>query len=357
MESRILLVELSGDGRPFDGLTTSARRGSPFVDMFGREIEISLDDLREMESNTRAVIESTATESGEIVGLPIDVRDHDKGDGAGWIVGVELADDVLRFIPKWTEIGRELIEKGIRRLFSATVDMTRKVVIGGTLTNWPAVRSADGRLLLRPIELCNLNPVAPKQEGKRMGEQVNFADLPKADQARLRYEAGQTVRAEFGLTPKGDPGGSDFAAELVAEMRQKARDDARAEMQAEMAAQKRAGEISEFCNRITGGTDETPHGLSIEADRLEKILTAVPDAERAELQTVLGEIVESGVVNFQEEGHAQHMGGKSDLPEWAELSIRKFVAKGNKVEDWFQINPDLIGSADDYDLSAFVKEE
>jgi hypothetical protein len=85
--------------------------------------------------------------------LPIDAQGHDKGDGAGWIVGVELVGDIIRLVPKWTKIGRELIGEGIRRFFSATIDTSNKVVLGGTLTNWPATRDENNRMMLKPIEL------------------------------------------------------------------------------------------------------------------------------------------------------------------------------------------------------------
>jgi hypothetical protein len=137
------------DGRAFDGVAFGT-----FNDMFGREITLDAVDAEDFVANTQAAIEATRAESGELVGLPVDAKDHDKGDGAGWIVGAELIDGIIRFLPKWTEIGRELISKGIRRFFSPTIDTSNKVVLGGTLTNWPATRDENNRLMLRPIELA-----------------------------------------------------------------------------------------------------------------------------------------------------------------------------------------------------------
>ncbi|HEY4722119.1 MAG TPA: hypothetical protein VII92_09750 [Anaerolineae bacterium] len=138
-------------GKAFDGLTVVETH-----DMNGRSVKVEPADLAIYLKNTQAAIAAAKSATGEIVGLPIDAGatgDHDKGDAGGWIVGAELAGNVLRLIPKWTELGVELITKSIRRFFSATVDVENKVILGGTLTNWPAVRDAQGKMLLRPIEL------------------------------------------------------------------------------------------------------------------------------------------------------------------------------------------------------------
>lgn len=151
-----LLTELQTEGltegKPFDAFVAG-----DFVDMHGRRIIVEQDELEEYLENTRAAIEAVRTEDGEVWGLPIDVFDHEKEDAAGWIVGAELEGGVLRFIPKWTEKGIELIERGIRKFFSATFSTAQKVIQGGTLTNWPASRDETGRILLRPIELAQGN--------------------------------------------------------------------------------------------------------------------------------------------------------------------------------------------------------
>ncbi len=154
------------NGKTFDALAPGK-----FVDMYGRKLEIKTGDLEQYAENTRRAIDATKTEGGEIVGLPIDAFNHEKGDGAGWIVAVEVNDGRLRVTPKWTEVGTDLIVKGIRRFFSATVDVGRKVIMGGTLTNWPASRDhITSNILLRPIELSDQSPT--------LYELVDFDDSP-----------------------------------------------------------------------------------------------------------------------------------------------------------------------------------
>lgn len=154
-----IFTELSADvltaGHAFDGLAVGE-----FVDMHGQKVRFKPDELAEYVANTLAAIAATRAESGELAGLPIDANNHDKGDGAGYIVNVEQQGDLIRVFPTWTEIGVELIGKKIRRWFSATVDTAHKVILGGTLTNWPATRDrVSGKMLLRPIELSEARQV------------------------------------------------------------------------------------------------------------------------------------------------------------------------------------------------------
>ena len=151
-----LLTELQAEalteGKAFDGFVAG-----DFIDAHGRRILVEESELEDYAANTQAAIDETVTEGGELVGLPIDVIDHEHNDAAGWIIGAELKDGIIRFLPKWTEEGLELIEKGIRRFFSSSFDTTAKVIMGGSLTNWPATRDDEGKILLRPIELAELS--------------------------------------------------------------------------------------------------------------------------------------------------------------------------------------------------------
>ena len=120
-KSNVLFVELAGpltDGKPFDAFAPGA-----FKDMLGRPVEFKAGELSDYVANTQAAIEATRSESGDVAGLPIDAMNHDKGNAAGWIVGAELVDKIIRANVKWTELGRELISKGLQKFFSATVDI------------------------------------------------------------------------------------------------------------------------------------------------------------------------------------------------------------------------------------------
>lgn len=156
--NQFLFVELAIEAnKPFDGVAPG-----DFVDMWGREVEIKASDFPKYLENTKDAIEHTRTEGGEVVGLPIDAKGHLDDEAAGWIVDASLVEvekpngdklPVIQFVANWTEKGRELIEKGIRRMFSPTLNTKKKIILGGSLTNWPATRDAMGKVLLRPIAL------------------------------------------------------------------------------------------------------------------------------------------------------------------------------------------------------------
>ena len=181
-------------GKIFDAVVPGT-----FVDMLGRKVTFKKSDLQKYVKNTQEAIEAATTESGEVVGLPIDARGHDKGDGAGWIVAAALEDGKVRLTPKWTEIGQELIQKGIRRFFSPTVDTASKVILGGTLTNWPATRDKKGKIMLRPIELEDESFMVIDEE------KSDFGDLGDADPGDLedslnqkQMDISRAFRKQFG---------------------------------------------------------------------------------------------------------------------------------------------------------------
>ncbi len=183
-----LLAELQEDalteGQAFDGFVDG-----DFVDMHGRRIIVEADELEDYVENTAAAIEATRQESGDIWGLPIDTFDHDKQSAAGWIIGVSLSDGIVRFIPRWTKLGKELIEDGIRKFFSATFNTDSQVILGGTLTNWPATRDEDGKHLLRPIELS-------ESAGTTQGIRNKFWTYDLADEISIEEKIDQ-IRFAF----------------------------------------------------------------------------------------------------------------------------------------------------------------
>lgn len=152
MFKQFLFVEMErGDiSKAFEGLAAGE-----FTASDGRKVAFKKDDLPTYVENTLRALESTKDSNGEVIGLPIDGKGHDHGDAAGWIVMVQLsaAGDKILFTPRWTDLGKELIGNDIQRYFSPSVDPANKVILGGSLTNWPATRLESGEILLKPVEL------------------------------------------------------------------------------------------------------------------------------------------------------------------------------------------------------------
>ena len=356
MSTGFLFTDLASltDGKAFDGLTAGS-----FVDAHLQEVNIKTADLAAIVANTQKAILATKTESGEIVGLPIDARNHDKGDAAGWIVGIELAGETIRLIPRWTELGLEMISKGIQRFFSATLDLANKVFYGGTLTNWPATRDKKGKVLLRPIELSATLRTYQVDTGAADGgtrESTLATRLPVKVQTKGVYTMDITdeklneliaagVEGSLGKVLEKTLGGSkpaatepapaagetdlinmlglghlpDEAAKRI-ELQLQSHFEAiqkSAELQymQRLAQLNRKHEISELAQKVTGGTEDAPRGLPVTAEVLTDALLKLPADQSQFWSDLCGKIVKGGLVEFTELGHQKELKGTVELPE------------------------------------------
>ena len=338
-------VELSADaltdGRFFDGLAVG-----DFTDMLGRGAGFKADELPTYLENTLAAIQSTRSESGEIVGLPIDARGHDKGDGAGWIVGAMLEGERIRFLPRWTEVGRDLITKGIRRFFSATVDMTNKVILGGTLTNWPATRNKAGHVLLRPVELSN-----PDKEAIKMDENITIDQVKELVNATVA-EALQAAQKP----PEVELSAEERDAQM-AELREQYRTQVRVELEREFQAAQRKTETVELAKALVTGFDGAPRGYRADANELQAHLLKLDPDEAKFWAEFLKKTQSNGFVEFEEIGHGKNPKALAELGEEYARILRDFVKDGGTVAEFFSINREVLGDQAGYNLAAFEKKE
>lgn len=339
-----LFAELEKPLSSFDGMAAGS-----FTDMRGKKVTFSPDVLAKYIENTREVIESTRTDKGELVGLPIDMDGHDHKGGAGWITGVskDATRDILKFDVNWTEAGRQLIESNTRRFFSPTVDPSNKVVLGGSMTNWPATRDALGRMMLRPIELSQNLQELDMQENTNILQ--NLLELGKDFLAELKgrkveptpeptkeNDMPELTLAEFMQTP-----------EAIAELEQRAELRAAELLQAEQLKVK----VLDFAKSITG---DKPVGLAIKADELAAAILALPETDK--VIELLGKVYEAKVLDFGEKGHAGEVHNKQAVPAEIKPFITKFIEAGKTAAEFFTANPEL-GAAEDYDLAEFTKEK
>jgi len=317
------------DGREFDGMAEGS-----FVDMMGREVNLNGAEFAQFAANTQDAILATRTDSGEVVGLPIDAQGHDNGDGAGWIVAVKHIKrdglNLIRFVPKWTAIGRELISGGIRRMFSPTVDLTNKVILGGSLTNWPASRTKKGRNLLRPIELSQGVETMEENEVVENVETtapaVETPDLPPAPpvvnlEALLSHESiGLQVR------------------ELI-----------RQGVSAELSRIHAENEIGAFVAQLSG--------LPVKADEVTAFLLELAEPQRIKARAILDACNKAAGVGFTERGHAGVLEGKAQLSAPMKAVLKTHIAEGGTVESFFEWNQAELGVKSDYDLAEFEAKE
>lgn len=344
-------TELQGTTGVFDGLAAS--HDVAFVAMSGEELFIEADDLETYMQNGSAVIESTRTSSGDVIGLPIDLVGHDHKGGAGWVKGFELdkVRNIVRFLVEWTEEGANLIKSNMRRFFSPTVDPINKVILGGSLTNWPATRNSMGQLLLQPIELSQtmkgLNMPTIEELLARL-EALENKSKPPAKPTPPSSE-GETAPEEIGLELE-QLLEQDDQIDQLGELAQ-----ARAKEMARVSARK--SHVVEFVSKVVGGTSDHPVGLPIHARELTKLLLSLPEKQSLAVERLLGKVWDSAI-DFSEHGVAtgNEFNLRKAVPkEYAEL-LRSWVAAGNTARSFFEINPEA-GSADEYNLSAYIVKE
>lgn len=349
-------LEMEQEGEPpkaFDGMSAGT-----FTDMWGRETEFKLDEMQTYAVNTAFALESTRDSDGNIVGLPIDAMNHENREAAGWIVAVDLSEDgsKLRFTPRWNSLGRELIGGDYARFFSPTVDLKAKAVIGGSLTNWPATRTAANQILLRPIELSTGVFTHEAQEPPAMLTTM-FDDLKQWITGFMK--PGEKPEPEPDPEPElvlGVPNMPEPIVELSAD--QTAQLSALVEERAQtmfkqmVEAERRKTRILDFTRTVTG------KGLPVQGEDLTAFLSSLTPEQLESAEALFSKIVETGgKIDFEEHGHSKTLEGAQPLPPEMAASLRTWIDAGQTVEDFFRVNAVELGAMTDYNLSDFEKKE
>ncbi len=364
-------LSLMGESPHFDGMAAGT-----FVDMYGRKTTFEPGELGAYVTNTKRALESTKDGAGQIVGFPIDAMNHDNKQAAGWITDVNLAfgRDIIEFSARWNDMGKDLIGRDVMRYFSPSIDISNKVILGGSLTNWPATRTADHQLLLKPVELSaqmstyddSANPlvmlgnvmsqmitelksvlsgrqspeIETAQEGESMiDETTTTTEAPVAEVVTL---AAATIPAVVDLS-------SPDVMKLINE---------RAETRAAalLAEREQKAHIAQLATRLTGGTTEKPIGLTVGHDRIVSFLSALPAELLPEAEAILVNAAEQAPIHFEEVGHSRVLQGTTQLPETIKPVLSGWLARGLSLEKFFETNSVELGVMSDYNLTEFIKE-
>jgi len=348
-------LSMIGESRRIDGMAAGS-----FVDMWGRETVFEVDELPLYVVNTKRALESTRGENGEIVGFPIDRQNHDGGLAAGWITDVSLAEGraVIEFDVRWNEAGKSLIGSDDMRFFSPTVDTDAKVIIGGSLTNWPATRTADHQILLRPVELSasmqTCEPPAKLGFTEAVKQVIDgvIAGLRKApENTNPEKEKPQMDEPEIVELAAPQPQAVDLSSPEATVLIQRRAEEIAAEQR---AAEQRAAQIADFAAQMTG---RKSRAIPVEAERLSAFLTGLTDEQRTEAQSIFTRIADNGLVDFSENGHSAVLAGVRELPSYAKPLLTKWLASGNAINEFFLVNAAELGDMGDYNLLEFTKEK
>jgi len=347
-----LALEQGDEPKPFDGMAAGA-----FTDMWGREFEILPEDMQTYAVNTAFAIESTRDSKGDVVGLPISSMNHENREAAGWITGVELSADgqKLIFTPRWNALGREMISGDYARFFSPTVDIKVKAAIGGSLTNWPATRTANHQILLKPIELSSGMFTHEPQPTAQLTSM--FEDLKSWISGLIKPaskpEPEQEPEPELAL---GVPTMTEETIiELTAE--QQAQMDALIEQRVQtrfeqmVAREKRKNDILDYTRTVTG------KGLPVQGDDLTAFLSSLTAEQLEKAQALFSQIADTKPLDFEELGHNKVLSEAQPLPDWAKPMLTAWLSAGNDIPGFFKANAAELGVMTDYNLKEFEKEK
>lgn len=318
-------------GQPFEAFTDSeSRPGGVFVDMSGNEVRVTRANLAQIVANTRALL----AERGD-VGLPIDGReDHDHGDAYGWIKAIDLADNIVMLTPAWTELGVEIVSKKIKQYFSVTLDMQSMRIIGGSLTNWPAVGG------LRPVELTE--PAGGATMGftdeqiATLKEMIATA-VAEAMQAQMAKDApaAKTEDVPAALTAPRALTEAEFTANVERAVN------------AKIAGIERRRELAEFATTAAARS-------TVSAVELSQALAALPVEQTDKWREIIAALTATSGANFSATGRNTRGTGKRTLPDniAADLRAGKFTLAR------FAASPGMLAfleaPLDEYDTAEFV---
>ncbi len=345
--------------RKMDGMAAGT-----FVSMYGDEITFTPEELPEYVKNTERVLRSTKDSQGNIVGLPIDKADHNWEGGAGWIIGLEIDTErsVIIFTVNWTEEGIELISKNLVRFFSPSVDIVNKVILGGSLTNYPASRDSKGQIKLRPIELSKyikeLDMTVETQEKvpnaietalanflKRFGGGGSETQSPEPkDKKEEPTELSTDPNRELARLVN-DPKALEAINDLV---------DTRVKEMAKTESRK--NEVQNFVSDLIGGNREKPYGLAMNSKELIAFLLSLNDLQYKYAKKLLTETREKAI-DFAEHGIAEDgFVKRPQLPAVYKGILLSWLNADpkNTVEQFFAVNPE-VGKIEDFDLAEFHK--
>lgn len=326
------LVALAQPAPLADGAGTlkiQVLRPGAFVDMHGLDVLIGESDIETYVANSNAAL---ATEQ-----IPVEIgHPYDAGaPAAAWYTKFysEMIDGILWACAEieLTALGTQALTDKLYKYFSGNLDLALKKIVGGGFVNRPAVSGQQPIGALSAYLTPRATALAPESAPKG-GDTFMTDEEMQAKLAAVREEERAALVKQQ----------QEFEAQLAA-----ARADERARV---LAEQKRAQEIRELAGALTSG----PRAFWHKPDEMEALLGKLTDEDRAIVGALLKEIQAKGLVDLGEHGTTAGNPALAALPGFAQRALGVWMEKEGTIAEFFAINPEL-GTADQYDLSAFAK--
>ena len=387
--SQFIFIELEEGAKAVEVL-----RPGTFKDRNGQVVEIAEEDLDAFVANFEA---GTAGQD-----VPVDVL-HERAEAAGWVKRIFREGETLLAEIDWNELGTQLVGDKVYRYLSATIDMGKKLIKSISLVNFPAVKGlaavelAEGVYGLEETRSISVSDYLQAQIHRSftvmaddlaasgqltveerielsgaIGEALEAfrSNLGEAGAKMLQVKVeGPTVWFEERAESDDKENGTMTEAEL-----QELREQIRKEIEAEMAEEQKTRvelteqvrkeveaeleerfaerqKLVEFAAEVCG---REGLALSVKPDEMVEALEGIPAG--AERERVM-EILKAPIIDLGERGSGREgAGGKKKLEEPYAGQLRDWLAAECELEEWFKLNEDLVGAADEYELSAFEKE-
>jgi len=338
-------------------------RPGTFTDMNGRETSFSQDDVA-----------TIVTRFSKRRKLPITER-HDFGQAIGRLQDVWSDGDANLFgLPKWNAKGKALLEDETYDGFSCELDHDDHgwVLIGGSLTNYPAVGGLEPVTLAAPpiTEAPTMPPPSTISVTAQAGGTLNAPQitltvppttqaaaglvsslpaksaLPPARDDSAPIQQGAPPMTEpleqVPLTPPPLPVVADPAVQSQMETyirqmeaRSAAAQEAafvqmRADFDRRIRETEQRSQIEQFARAKTVTTTDQPWAVPCSADELTQLLLETPPAARMRWQTLLNRITASGLLTFDEIGSSG--AGGEEIDQWNAIVNAKVAAGQSRVE-------------------------
>ncbi len=356
-------------------------RAGTFTSMDGRVFTYTADHIRSMVENFAA---------GKRKRPPITEK-HDWGRAVGRIAKVwaDAEYQNLYAQPVWNKSGRELLSEEVYDGFSSEIEHVddSRIIIGGSLTNYPAVEGLEPVMLSAPPlddnptvslltePVAGLTPVeetqwdipaastplqdvlaakaqvstltAPLAAGGQRASNTNIKETPRMDE--------ETMQPEVATPPLPPINDAAMQAQIGAYVQQM---EARYQMQQEAAFQRAQAEferriadmearrqIETYSQDATRATLQRQHALPIEADTLTGFLSSLNPAQRTQAQTLFSRILDAGLVSFEEIGSQAEGAAEQSAGEKYEQAVQAKVSTGmtrlNAMQAVGREQPDL----------------
>lgn len=346
-------VAIAADGaaRPIHILRTGT-----FTDMAGRSVTFAPSDIENIVKNFQA---------GKRKKPPI-TEGHDFGRALGRMLNVwsDATNDNLYSLPKWSPTGRQMLLEEIYDGFSSELsrDDTGWMLIGGSLTNYPAVDGLEPVTLSAPHfssapqasagALHDTSTIQPTTEEIPMSEtmeQTTPSDVAGAPPVFAPPSTALPPINDAALQARVDA----YFAQQQAAMQQREREiEARlkADFERRMLESDQRNAIHAFARARTMTTTDQPYAVPCTAEELSQLLLETPAAVRGKWQALLTRVTTNGLVSFDEIGSSGEAAEAAD--RWAILVNAKVAAGQKRVDAIREVareHPDL------YEQQQYIK--